>query len=61
MGDLKSGLFRPFGFLAPKDFSIIWLSDLLTMSILNEGYFKNMSYIQIDIYIFINKNGITCY
>jgi len=37
------------------------IGDLSTMSILNEGYFKNMSYIQIDIYIFINKNGITCY
>jgi len=28
-------LFRPFGFLAPKDFDITWLSNLLIMSVPN--------------------------
>ena len=31
-------LFRPFGFLSPKDFSIIWLPNLLTLSIPDEWY-----------------------
>jgi hypothetical protein len=31
----------PFGFLAPKDFQIIWLSNLLILSVHDEGYFRN--------------------
>jgi hypothetical protein len=31
-------LFKPFGFLAPKDFYIIWLSNILTLSVPDEGY-----------------------
>jgi hypothetical protein len=32
---------RSFGFLAPKHFKIIWLSNILALSIYNEGYFRN--------------------
>ena len=32
-------LFRPFGFIAPKDFYIIWLSNLPIMSVPDEGYY----------------------
>jgi len=31
-------LFRPFGFIAPKHFKIIWLSNLSTVSVPDEGY-----------------------
>ena len=34
---------RHFGFFAPN-FKIIWLSNILTMSVLVEGYFRNRSY-----------------
>jgi hypothetical protein len=32
---------RPFGFLAPKHFKIIWLSNILTLNISDEGYSRN--------------------
>jgi hypothetical protein len=32
-----------FGFLAPKDFCIIWLSYIVALSIRDEGYSKNSS------------------
>jgi hypothetical protein len=28
----------PFDFLAPKDFKIIWLSNILALSLHDEGY-----------------------
>jgi hypothetical protein len=31
----------PFDFLAPKDFKNIWLSNILALSVPNEGYFRN--------------------
>ena len=31
-------LFRPFSFPVPKDFKIIWLSNLLILRMLDEGY-----------------------
>jgi hypothetical protein len=31
-------LFRPFGFLAPKDFEIIWLSNILALSVPDKVY-----------------------
>ena len=31
-------LFKPFGFLAPKDFKMIWLSNIMALSVLDEGY-----------------------
>ena len=33
----------PFSFLAPKDFKIIWLSNILTLSVADEGYSRNAS------------------
>ena len=33
----------PFCFIAPKHFSIIWLSNLSILSIPDEGYFRNVS------------------
>jgi hypothetical protein len=30
----------PFGFLAPKDFKIIWFSTTLALSVSDEGYFE---------------------
>jgi hypothetical protein len=34
-------LFGSFGFPATKDFKIIWLSNVLTLSVADEGYSKN--------------------
>jgi hypothetical protein len=36
-------LFGSFGFPATKDFKIIWLSNILTLSVPDEGYSKNAS------------------
>jgi len=33
---------RSFGFLAPKDFKIIWLSNILALSVPDEGFSKNV-------------------
>jgi hypothetical protein len=35
-------MFRPFGLLAPKDFKIVWLYNILT-AIPDEYYSKNVS------------------
>ena len=37
-------LFRPFGFIALKYFKLIWLSNLSTLSVLDEVYSRIMSY-----------------
>ena len=37
-------LFMPFGFLTPNDFKIIWLSNILTLSVPHEGYSSNASF-----------------
>jgi len=34
-------LFRSFGFLAPKDLKIIWFSNILALSVPDEGYSRN--------------------
>jgi hypothetical protein len=34
-------LFSPFGFLAAKDFKIIWFSILLYFNVFDENYFNN--------------------
>jgi hypothetical protein len=39
-----STLFRPFGFLVPKDFKIIWLLNILSLSVSDEDYSRNASY-----------------
>jgi len=31
-------VYRPFGLFSPKDFKIIWLSNLLSLSVLDEDY-----------------------
>jgi hypothetical protein len=31
-------LFRPFSCLVPKDFKIVWLSNILSMSVCDESY-----------------------
>jgi len=36
-------MFRPFGCLAPKDFEIIWLSNLLNLNVLDETYLRTIS------------------
>jgi hypothetical protein len=36
-------LFRPFGFIAPKHFQIIWLSNLSICSVPADGYSRNAS------------------
>jgi hypothetical protein len=33
--------FRHFGFLAPKDFQIIWLSNILALSVPDECYSRS--------------------
>jgi hypothetical protein len=35
-------LFRVFGFLAHKDFKIIWLSNILALIVPDEGYSRNV-------------------
>jgi hypothetical protein len=35
--DLLAIVFRLLGFLAPKDFNIIWLSNILVLSVPDEG------------------------
>ena len=53
-------LIRPFDLLAPKDFSVIWLSNFLILSIPDEGYSSNMSCtLKIDISIFIFNTAIS--
>jgi len=32
------------GFLAVKDFSIVWISTLVVLSLPDQGYFRNASY-----------------
>ena len=34
-------LLRPFGFIAPKHFKIIWLSNLSNLSVPDEGFARN--------------------
>jgi len=36
-------MFGPFGLVAPKNFRIISLSNILTMNVADEGYSKNAS------------------
>jgi hypothetical protein len=35
----------PFGFLAHKDIKIIWLSNIFTLSVPDEGYSRNVPYV----------------
>ena len=35
---------RPFGLLAPKTYKIIWLSNLSTLSVPDQGYSRNASH-----------------
>ena len=48
-----------FGLLAPKDVPIIWLSNLLIMSVPDEDYSKKRALrTKLDIYVLIhNKNA----
>jgi hypothetical protein len=47
-------VFRLFGFSAPEDFMIIWLSNLLTLNVSDKGKFKKrVVRTRIDIYKFI--------
>ena len=44
------------GFLAREDYQIIWLSNLMTLSIPDEGYSRNVSYIlRLDINFLANR------
>jgi hypothetical protein len=38
-----ANLVRCFGLFAPKTFKIIWLSDLSTLSVPDEDYYRNTS------------------
>ena len=48
-------LFRLFDLLAPKDFKIIWLSNLLIMSVPDKGYSREVSCILNVISTFFTK------
>ena len=37
-------MYRVFGYLAPKDDYIIWLSHLLTLNVLDEDYSRSAWY-----------------
>ena len=45
-------LFRPFGFIALKHFKLIWLSNISILSVLDEVYSRNMSYVLNVIFTF---------
>ena len=47
-------LFRPFGFSAPTDFKIIWLSNILALGVPDEGYSRNVPCALNLIFTFIN-------
>ena len=48
-------LFMPIGKLSPKDFSIIWFSNHLTMNVPGAGYFqKHVMYAILGMYVSIN-------
>jgi hypothetical protein len=38
-------LFRSFRFIAPKDFLTIWLSNLLSVTVSDEGYRISLNWI----------------
>jgi len=43
-----------FAFLDPEDFDIIWLSNILALSVPDEGLFqKHVQLSKLDIYVFI--------
>ena len=48
-------LFRPFGFHVPKYFKIIWLSNILVLSVLHEDCSRNVlcARTTFNIYVFI--------
>jgi len=52
-----------FGFLAPKDCYIIWLSDLLTLSVpLLRLFQKRVVYTKLDIYgLFLSLCRYSCW
>jgi len=52
-------LFRPFDFLAHKDFKIIWLSNILTLSVPDAGYSRNVSCALILISTFLFHSILT--
>jgi hypothetical protein len=35
-------LFRPFGFLTPKDYKTVWLSNILALNVLDEGHSRSV-------------------
>jgi hypothetical protein len=44
--------FRPFGVLASMILQFIWHTDLLTMSVLLDGYSETCAHNKPDIYVF---------
>ena len=48
-------VFRSFGFLVPKEFYLIWLSNILVLRVPDEGYSRNKCVVRakFDIYDFI--------
>jgi hypothetical protein len=52
-------LFRSFGFLAPKNFKIISLSNILPLSLLDEGYSRDARRAINLISTFLIQNKIT--
>jgi hypothetical protein len=61
-------LFRLFDFLAPKDFKVIWASNLLTRDTWqglytwqgDKGYSRNVSFtLQLDMYVLITYDQDT--
>jgi len=47
-------LFMPFGFLGPKDLKIIWLSNILALSVPDQGNYRNgVARTNFDIYDYI--------
>jgi hypothetical protein len=45
-----------FSFIAPNDYKIIWLSNLSTLGVPDEGYTRHVSVMsnKFDIYVFIS-------
>jgi hypothetical protein len=58
-GGVLDILFGPYSFLAPKDLKIIWFSNLLALSVPDEGYYRNvLCTLNVYIDVLIDANAI---
>jgi hypothetical protein len=51
-------VFKPFGFIAPKDFQIDFLFNLLNLSVPDEGYSSALYCLSLSEYWLYGLNGL---